>query len=708
MTTETDAAEIAVDELTPDQAAAELARLGREIARHDTLYHGEDRPEISDAAFDALRRRLEAIEARFPALVRADSPSRRVGAAPATGFAKVRHAVPMLSLANAFAPEEVAEFLARVRRFLALEADQPLTIVAEPKIDGLSLSLRYQDGALVQAATRGDGVEGEDVTANVRTIDEVPQTLAPDGAVPAVVEVRGEVYMTRDDFLALNARRRTADEATFANPRNAAAGSLRQLDATITAGRPLRFFAYSWGETSEPLGATLWQVRDRLAAWGFRLNAPARRCGSLDEMLALYREIEGARAGTAHDLDGVVYKVDRLDYRDRLGAVSRAPRWAIAHKFPAAQATTRLAEIKIQVGRTGALTPVALLDPVTVGGVVVTRATLHNEDEIARKDVRAGDTVVVQRAGEVIPQIVRVVVENRPADDAARPRFAFPDRCPECDSLAVRDDGEVVRRCTGGLICPAQAVERLRHFVSRDAFDIDGLGEKIIETFWTEKLVRTPGDLFRLPETDATTTPRLQDRHGWGPKSAQNLFDAIAARRQIPLDRFIYALGIRQVGQATARLLARSYASLEAWRTAMIAAADRDGEAWHELTAIDQIGPSVADDLVGFFAEAHNLAVLDDLAAQLTVTPVAAPAAEAASPLAGKTIVFTGTLATMSRGEAKARAEALGAKVTGSVSAKTDYVVVGADAGSKATKARDLGVATLTEEAWRALAGFDA
>ena len=688
-----------VDDLSPEEAAAEVAALIDEIRREDQAYYQDDAPLVDDAAYDAGRRRLEALEARFPKLRRPDSPTRTVGAAPAGGFRKVRHAVPMLSLANAFEEADVHDFVARIRRFLSI-GEAPLEMLAEPKIDGLSLSIRYVDGKLKEASTRGDGNVGEDVTANVRTIANVPKVL--DGNAPSLLEVRGEVYMKRADFAALNERRAAAGEPAFANPRNSAAGSLRQLDPSVTKGRPLLFFAYAWGETSEALGETMVEARRRLDGWNFHLNDKwTRLCIGVSEMLEHYNELMATRADLPFDIDGVVYKVNRLDWQERLGAVSRAPRWALAHKFPAEQAQTRLNDIAIQVGRTGALTPVAMLEPVTVGGVVVSRATLHNEDEVARKDVRVGDTVVIQRAGDVIPQVVSVVPERRPAD--SRP-YAFPETCPECGSLAVREPGEVVRRCTGGLICPAQAVERLRHFVSRDAFDIEGLGDKHIRAFFAEGILHQPGDVFRLQAREQMGEIALKAREGWGERSAQNLFEAIERRRAIPLDRLVYALGIRQVGQATARLLARHYGTLDAWRAAMIAAADPEGEAFAELTAIDQIGPSVAADLIAFFAEPHNLAVLEDLEGQLDVQPAAAPAT-ADSPVSGKTVVFTGTLESMSRPEAKARAEALGAKVAGSVSKKTDFVVIGADAGSKATKARELGVQTLTEEEWRALAG---
>ncbi len=695
------ASDTPADQLTALEAAAELARLSALIAHHDRQYHQWDRPEIDDAAYDALVRRNQAIEAAFPELRRPDSPSLRLGAAPLAGFRKVAHALPMLSLANAFTPEDVTDFVTRLRRFLNMGEDEPLALMAEPKIDGLSCSLRYHGGRLVQAATRGDGTEGEDVTRNILTIDDIPKEL-PGAGVPEIVEVRGEVYMNRAEFLAMNQRRAAQGGETFANPRNAAAGALRQLNPAITATRPLHFFGYALGEVSAPVAPSHHEMRVRLARWGFPLNEPARLCADAGALLAYYHEIEALRPELPYDIDGVVYKVDRHDLRERLGFVSRAPRWAIAHKFPAEQARTRLKAILVQVGRTGALTPVADLEPVNVGGVMVSRATLHNEDEIARKDIRAGDTVLVQRAGDVIPQVVRVLPELRPADSAP---YQAPAQCPECGSLAVREDGEVVRRCTGGLICPAQAMERLRHFVSRDAFDIEGLGEKIIAAFWADDLIRRPGDMFRLAVRDRESLTPLRKRPGWGDKSAQNLFEAIEARRQMPLDRVIYALGIRQIGQATARLLARNYLTYDAWRGAMQAAADREGPAWQELTNIDQIGPAVAADLLAFFAEPHNLEVLDDLAREVRITAFEPPVAVVTSPLAGKTLVFTGTLSAMSRSEAKARAESLGAKVAGSVSTKTHFVVAGADSGSKAAKARELGVTILSEADWLALAG---
>jgi DNA ligase (NAD+) len=689
---------IPLDELTELEAAGELADLAAQIAKHDQAYHQDDSPRISDADYDALRVRNGAIEARFPALVRADSPSTRVGAAAAGGFAKTRHAQAMLSLGNVFSEGELADFLTGIRRFLKELADDetiPLEMVAEPKIDGLSLSLRYEKGTLVSAATRGDGAVGEDVTKNVMTFKDLVTRLP--GAAPDLVEIRGEVYLSKSDFQSLNVRQAEAGEKIFANPRNAAAGSLRQLDTSITAGRPLKMFAYAWGATSETIAETHWQFLDQLKTWGFQVNERTRLCADIEDMLDAYAATNNERAGLDYDIDGMVYKVNRIDWQGRLGFVSRAPRWAVAHKFPAEQAVTIVNDIEIQVGRTGTLTPVAKLEPVTVGGVVVSNATLHNEDEIARKDVRIGDTVVVQRAGDVIPQVVEVVAGKRPK--GTQP-FQMPKTCPECDSPAERSEGEVARRCTGGYTCPAQAAEKLKHFVSRGAFDIEGLGAKHIADFFEDGIIETEADIFRLKDKrDA-----ILEREGWGELSVDNLLAAIDARRAVPLERLIYALGIRQVGQATARLLAKTYGSLDAWIAAMIAAKERESEAYQELTNVDGIGPSVAEDVAAYFALKRNRDVVEDLADQLGVAEFEAPD-DSDSPVAGKTIVFTGSLERMSRGEAKAKAETLGAKVAGSVSKKTDYVVIGADAGSKATKAAELGVAILSEDDWRELIG---
>ena len=685
-----------VEALTREQATTELERLAVEIARHDRAYYQDDAPDVSDAEYDALRQRNAAIEARFPDLVRADSPSARVGAVPESGFGKVRHREPMLSLDNAFGEDSFHEFLSRARRFLGLSGDQPLALVGEPKIDGLSINLTYERGRFVRGATRGDGTEGEDVTENLRTMKAVPKRLH--GAAPAFIEIRGEVFMTKADFLALNEAQAAAGQRLFANPRNAAAGSLRQLDVKITAGRALSLFAYAMGSASEAVADQHWAYLQRLRDWGFAVNDLSRLVRSEAEAAAYQVEIGAKRATLGYDIDGVVYKINDLEIQRRLGFVGRSPRWAIAWKFPAEQAQTVLRDIRIQVGRTGALTPVAELEPVNVGGVLVQRATLHNEDEIARKDVRIGDTVVIQRAGDVIPQILAVVPANRPATTVS---FAFPERCPACGSHAVRPPGEAVRRCTGGLICPAQRVERLIHFVSRPAFDIEGLGEKTVQEFFAKGWLAGPADLFRLPEREA----EIAALEGWGAVSARNLTRAIEARRRIPLSRLIYALGIRRIGERNAQLLARHYGTFETWRMEMVAATTIGSDSREALGSIVGIGPSIAQELADFFAEPRNVTALDELAAQLAIQDAAAPARESA--LGGKTIVFTGSLESMTRPEAKARAEALGAKVTDSVSRKTDFVVVGADAGSKARRATELGVTVLSEAAWRELAGLD-
>ncbi|MGA7613013.1 MAG: NAD-dependent DNA ligase LigA, partial [Xanthobacteraceae bacterium] len=657
-----------------------------------------DAPTISDADYDALRRRNAAIEARFSALVLADSPSRRVGARPARGFAKLRHAVPMLSLDNAFSDEDVTDFVDRIRRFLRLPADEPLAFTAEPKIDGLSLSLRYEGGRLVNGATRGDGIEGEDVTANVKTLENIPHELRG-RRVPARCDIRGEVYMTKSAFLALNERQQEAGKQVFANPRNSAAGSLRQLDASITASRPLGFFAYAWGEMSELPEKTQHGMLDWFARCGFTTNPLMKRCNSVEELLEFHREIELARGTLDYDIDGVVYKVDRLDWQERLGFVSRTPRWAIAHKFPAQRATTIVRGIDIQVGRTGALTPVAKLEPVTVGGVVVQNATLHNADEIARLDVRIGDTVEVQRAGDVIPQVLGVVLEKRPSD--AKP-YRFPTKCP-CplhtpvirETTATGEEGAVTR-CTGEFACPYQRMEHLRHFVSRRAFDIEGLGEKQIALFYDEGWVKEPADIFTLEARNKKI--KLEDYEGFGETSVRNLFGAINTRREIALERFIYALGIRHIGETTAQALARGYGTWEAFHDAARAVAKGDAEAREDMDALDQIGDTVIDAIASYFGESHNVKMVERLTEHVRIGAAERPRTDSA--VAGKTVVFTGTLEKMTRDEAKAMAERLGAKVSGSVSNKTDIVVAGPGAGSKLAKAKEFGVDVLSEDEW--------
>ena len=697
---------IPADQLTAEEAERELAFLAAEITEADRLYHKEDAPELTDAAYDALRKRNMALELRFPTLRREDSPTLRVGSAPSEKFAKITHAVPMLSLDNAFSDEDVADFVGRVRRYLGLSMDVPLAVTAEPKIDGLSASLRYEKGVLVYGVTRGDGSVGEDITANLKTIDNIPHTLCGDD-VPDVVEVRGEVYFPKSEFAALNARQAESGGKLFANPRNAAAGSLRQLDASITRSRNLAFFAYAWGELSAPLSVSQYDAVQRLGQLGFVVNPEMARHDSVESLLDHYRAIEAQRSSLDYDIDGVVYKVDSLDYQRRLGFVSRAPRWAIAHKFPAEKATTRLIGIDIQVGRTGALTPVAKLKPVTVGGVVVSNATLHNEDEIARKDVRIGDMVTVQRAGDVIPQVLGPVLDLRP--EGAEP-FPFPVECPICHSHAVREkkeNGELdaIRRCTGGLFCKAQAVEQLKHFVSRNAMDIDGLGEKQVTAFFAEGMIKTAADIFHLKaqEEGKERGERLRDREGWGATSVRNLFEAIDARRSVELHRFIFALGIRHVGETTAKLLARHYGTFAALRAAMDEAADGESEAWQSLLNIEGIGAIVARSIVEFFKEPHNRDVLDALLAE--VTPEEAEAVQTDSSISGKTIVFTGSLEHLTRSEAKNQAESHGAKVSGSVSKKTDILVAGPGAGSKLKKAQELGLTILSEDEWIALIG---
>ena len=705
--------ETPIEQLTEAQAVAEWADLVQQVLDANVAYHRDDAPVLTDADYDRMKRRLAALEVAFPAIERAmtmKSPTVMVGGPVADGFGKVPHAVPMLSLENAFGPEDVADFDDRIRRFLGHK--DAITYTAEPKIDGLSLSLRYEGGVLVQAATRGDGETGENVTDNARTIADIPARLT---GAPAVLEVRGEVYMSHPDFAGLNARQAAKGEKIFANPRNAAAGGLRQLDATITASRPLRFFAYTWGALSEPLAATQTEAIARLRSLGFPTNPLTIRVTGPEALLDHYALIEAQRATLGYDIDGVVYKVDDLGLQARLGFRSTTPRWAIAHKFPAELAWTRLEAIDIQVGRTGALSPVARLSPVTVGGVVVQNATLHNEDYIAGhgakgqpirdgRDIRVGDWVQVYRAGDVIPKVADVDLSQRPADAVP---FQFPDTCPECGSPALREEGDAVRRCTGGLICPAQAVERLKHFVSRGAFDIEGLGAKQIEMFFRDAdlAVNTPADIFTIAARDAANPLRkLKNRDGFGDRSTTNLFAAIEARRTIPLDRFIFALGLRHVGEVAAGVIARHYGTWAATEAALTAAQVGTGPEWLDLTSVDGVGDVLAASLVTALQNPAERAAIDALAAQLTITPVA-PRAHADSPVAGKTVVFTGTLERMSRAEAKARAESLGAKVAGSVSARTDYLIVGPGAGSKAKDAARLGITVLDEAGWLTLIG---
>lgn len=710
-----------VETLTEEQAKAELQRLAAEIAHHDALYHGKDLPEISDADYDALKRRNDAIEAQFPQLVRTDSPSQRVGAAPVGIFAQVVHARPMLSLDNTFSDEDVQDFVASVYRFLGQMPDNSIAFTAEPKIDGLSMSLRYENRKLVTAATRGDGTTGENVTANILTIKEIPTELPADA--PDVVEVRGEVYMAKSDFMALNAQMEADGKQAYVNPRNTASGSLRQLDPKVTASRNLRFFAYAWGEMSEMPADTQWGMVQVFGRWGFPVNPLTRRLSSVEDIIGHYSDIGLQRADLDYDIDGVVYKVDRLDLQARLGFRSRSPRWATAHKFPAEQAFTTVEAIDIQVGRTGALTPVARLTPVTVGGVVVTNATLHNADYIEgignsgqriredEHDIRVGDTVIVQRAGDVIPQVLDVVLEKRPEGAA---KYAFPGKCPVCGSHAVREKNEKtgkldsVTRCTGGFVCRAQAVEHIKHFVSRNAFDIEGLGTKQVDFFFESEdpalMIRTAPDIFTLKARQERSLTKLENIEGFGRVSVRKLFEAIDARREIALNRFIFALGIRHVGETTAKLLARSYGSYVAFSDAMQAAGPKFGEAWNELNNIEGIGEVVAASIVEFFKEPRNLEVVQRLLEEVRPLDSEAPVTSD-SPVVGKTVVFTGSLERFTRDEAKARAESLGAKVAGSVSKKTDYVVAGPGAGSKLDKARELGVQVMTEDEWLELIG---
>ncbi|MEM8980086.1 MAG: NAD-dependent DNA ligase LigA [Pseudomonadota bacterium] len=701
-------AERDLSDLSEVEARDKHAWLSDTLHAANRAYHTKDAPDLSDAQYDAFKRSLTEIETRFPDLRTSSSPSQTVGGPLAEGFSKITHSQRMMSLSNAFSDEDVRDFLTTVQRFLGLSEEEPLPLTAEPKIDGLSLSLRYENGTLIQAATRGDGAIGENVTANACMVPDIPQKLGKDA--PEILEVRGEVYMSHEDFASLNAKQSARDGKTFANPRNAAAGSLRQLDAEITRTRPLKFFAYAWGTLSAPLGETQREALDRLASLGFVTNPITKRCDTLQDALDHYALIAQSRATLGYDIDGVVYKIDDLSYQSRLGFRSTTPRWAIAHKFPAERAWTRLEAIDIQVGRTGALSPVARLSPVTVGGVVVSNATLHNEDYIAGldakgepiregRDIRPGDWVEIYRAGDVIPKVRDVDLSKRAKDSEP---FVFPTKCPECGSDAVRAPGDAVRRCTGGLICPAQAVEKLKHFVARAAFDIDGLGNKQVEQLYQDGWIAEPADIFEIEARYGTGLQQLKNREGWGEKSANALFDAIRARKTIPLNRLIFGLGIRHVGEAAANLLAQNFSTWENFEAGMRAAQDPHSEAWETLLAIDGVGEVMAASVVAQFAEPRERAAIERLVAHLTVEAVLAPT-DTGSPVAGKTVVFTGTLEQMSRAEAKAQAEALGAKVAGSVSSKTDYLVAGPGAGSKATKAAALGVAVLDEEAWRAL-----
>jgi DNA ligase (NAD+) len=700
---------INIEDMNEAQARDELARLARILLQANEDYHSADAPKLTDADYDRLKRRNAAMEIRFPDLKRVDSPTEQIGAPVSDGFSKAVHSVRMLSLGNAFDDEDVADFDKSVRKYLGLGADETLAYTAEPKIDGLSLSLRYEQGKLVQAATRGDGEVGENVTANARTISDIPQVLQ---GAPDILEVRGEVYMTHADFAALNKRQTEKGDKTFVNPRNTAAGALRQLDARITAERALHFFAYAWGELSEPLATSQFHALAELERYGFSINPLTKLCAGPDEMITQYRLIEEQRASLGYDIDGVVYKVDDLALQSRLGFRSTTPRWAIAHKFPAELAWTRLEGIDIQVGRTGALSPVARLSPVTVGGVVVSNATLHNEDYIAGrdakgleirdgKDIRFGDWVQVYRAGDVIPKIADVDLSKRP--ETAQP-YVFPVKCPQCESDAIREEGDAVRRCTGGVICPAQVAEKLKHFVSRAAFDIDGLGAKQVVQFYNDGWVKEPADIFTLRERYGSGMQQLKNREGWGEKSADKLFSAIEDKRTIPLGRLIFALGLRHVGEAASNLLATHYGSWAVLEQAVTGAAAMEGPVWGDLIAIDGVGTVMATSLVTGFAQEAERASIDRLVAHLNVQDVVRPDT-ADSPVAGKTVVFTGTLEKMTRAEAKARAETLGAKVAGSVSARTDLLVAGPGAGSKAKKAADLGIETLDEDGWLALIG---
>lgn len=675
--------------MTLHEAKEKHVSLSTKIKYHDEKYYQEDAPDISDSDYDALRQDLMALEFEYPELITTDSPTQKVGAKPAKGFGKIKHAVPMLSLSNVFNEDEVNDFFDRVRRFLTLPNDEITEVIAEPKIDGLSCSIRYEKGVLVHAATRGDGYEGENITENIKTLGDVPHQIT---GAPDIFEVRGEVYMTRSDFKKLNEAQESEGKKIFANPRNAAAGSLRQLDVSITKSRALRFFGYALGEVSEPLADTQNGVRKKLTSFGFAQAEPSAMCENTKEIMGFYESLSAQRPNLDYEIDGIVYKINKLAWQERLGFVARSPRWATAHKFPAERAVTIINDIDIQVGRTGVLTPVARLEPISVGGVVVSNATLHNEDEIKRKDVRVGDHVVIQRAGDVIPQVVEVLKETR-RDEACV--FDFPKSCPVCDSRVTREEGEVAWRCTGGLICEAQAVERLKHFVSRLAFNIEGMGAKVIQQFWQDGLIKTPVDIFTLEACDKDSLTPLRVKEGWGDLSAKNLFASINERREIDLNRFIYALGIRQVGEVTAKKLASVYGTMPALKKAM----QDQNLVYEELVNIDDIGPSVAQDLIVFFNEPHNLNIVEQLEAELVIKPFK-QVQNTDSPIAGKVMVFTGTMSQMGRAEAKAKAESLGAKITGSISKKTDYLVAGEDAGSKLKKAKELGVEILTEQEW--------
>lgn len=700
-------ADMEPDALSAEDAKVELARLAKLLDQANSNYHANDAPTLSDAAYDDLKKRNAKIEALHPSLKRADSPSDKVGAPISDGFGKIRHAVPMLSLGNAFSEDDVTEFDQRIRKFLSIEPSATLQYTAEPKIDGLSLSLRYENGKLTQAATRGDGSVGENVLENARMISDIPQSIEN---APDIFEVRGEVYMSSADFADLNARQEAAGAKTFANPRNAAAGSLRQIDAQITKSRPLRFFAYAWGEISSPFADAQSKAIAALKTFGFQTNPLTAICNSPSDLIAHFEKVEMQRATLGYDIDGVVYKVNDLVLQKRLGFRSTTPRWAIAHKFPAELAWTTLNDIEIQVGRTGALSPVARLAPVTVGGVVVSNATLHNEDYIAGRggdgtaireghDIRIGDWVQIYRAGDVIPKIKDVDTSRR---DLASKAFAFPDVCPECGSAAHRDEGDAVRRCTGGLICPAQAVERLKHFVGRGAFDIEGLGAKQVEQFYADDWIKTPADIFTLRERFGMGLQQLKNREGWGEKSAEKLFQAIDDKRDIPFKRVLFGLGIRHVGESNAGLIANHYGSWEAMEAALSSASIGEGEAWDDLLGVDGVGAVMATSLITAFQNENERALFDALVSQLRIQS-AVVIAITNSPVAGKTVVFTGSLVKMSRAEAKARAESLGAKVAGSVSAKTDILIAGPGAGSKATKADALGILTINEDAWLAM-----